>query len=160
MDEAFQARYLYLNEIVCGPLLEKRDKLNKYIEELTLLSDELRYYKNGIEKLTKVEFNEMLERLKTSAGSKFAVLHHEMADLQRDLEGINTLGNEFFELTNLNPILPNNSEPAPKAIVPFLLRSRYLQEEAENLIAKPIKTSVEIYPYDLPRELTERKLIL
>lgn len=57
MDEAFQARYLYLNEIVCGPLLEKRDKLSKYLEELTLLSDELRYYKNGIEKLTKVEFN-------------------------------------------------------------------------------------------------------
>lgn len=44
--------------------------------------------------------------------------------------------------------------------MPFLLRSKYLQEEAENLIAKPIKTSVDIYPYDLPRELTERKLIL
>jgi palmitoyltransferase len=28
------------------------------------------------------------------------------------------------------------------------------------LIAKPIKTSVEIYPYDLPREITERKIIL
>lgn len=83
-----------------------------------------------------------------------------MADLQRDLEAINSLGNEFFELTNLNPIAPNAAEPAPKAIVPFLLRSRYLQEEAENLIAKPIKTSVEVYPYDLPRELTERKLIL
>jgi hypothetical protein len=51
-----------------------------------------------------------------------------MADLQRDLEAINALGNEFFELTNLNPIAPNTSEPTPKAIVPFLLRSRYLQE--------------------------------
>jgi hypothetical protein len=35
----------------------------------------------------------MLERLKGSSGSKFAILHHEMADLQRDLEGINALGN-------------------------------------------------------------------
>lgn len=70
----------------------------------------------------------MLERLKNSSGSKFAILHHEMADLQRDLEAINALGNEFFELTNLNPIAPNPSEPTPKAIVPFLLRSRYLQE--------------------------------
>lgn len=60
MDEAFQARYLYLNEIVCGPLLEKRDKLTKYLEELTFLSDELRYLKNGIEKMTKIEFSEML----------------------------------------------------------------------------------------------------
>jgi hypothetical protein len=39
---------------VCGALLEKRDKLNKYLDELTLLSDELRYVKNGVEKLTKV----------------------------------------------------------------------------------------------------------
>ena len=35
----------------------------------------------------------MLERLKTSSGGKFAILHHEMADLQRDLEAINALGN-------------------------------------------------------------------
>lgn len=85
LDEAFQARYLYLNEIVCGPLLQKRDQLNKYLEELTVLSDELRYVKGGVEKLTKVEFAEMLERLKGSAGGKFAILHREMADLQRDL---------------------------------------------------------------------------
>jgi hypothetical protein len=93
IDEAFQARYLYLNDMVCGALLEKRDKLNKYLDDLTVLSDELRYLKNGIEKMTKIEFSEMLERLKTSAGGKFAILHHEMADLQRDLEAINALGN-------------------------------------------------------------------
>lgn len=48
IDEAFQARYLFLNEIVCHDLIEKRDKLNKFLEELTLLSDELRYVKNGV----------------------------------------------------------------------------------------------------------------
>lgn len=35
--------------------------------------------------MTKTEFSEMLERLRTSSGGKFAILHHEMADLQRDL---------------------------------------------------------------------------
>lgn len=39
LDEAFQARYSYLNELVCGGLLEKRDRLSKYLEELTLLGD-------------------------------------------------------------------------------------------------------------------------
>ena len=43
--------------------------------------------------MTKIEFSEMLERLKASSGGKFAILHHEMADLQRDLEAINALGN-------------------------------------------------------------------
>jgi|688.fasta_scaffold1217605_2 hypothetical protein len=56
IDEAFQARYLYLNDIVCGPLLERRDKLNSYLEELTVLSDELRYVKSGVEKMSKMEF--------------------------------------------------------------------------------------------------------
>lgn len=56
IDESFQARYLYLNDIVCGPLLERRDKLNSYLEELTVLSDELRYVKSGVEKMSKMEF--------------------------------------------------------------------------------------------------------
>jgi hypothetical protein len=29
LDEAFKARYLYLNELVCNDLLAKRDQLNK-----------------------------------------------------------------------------------------------------------------------------------
>lgn len=36
-------------------------------------------------------------------------------------------------------------------MVPFLLRAKFLQEQAEELISKPIKTSVDVYPYDLPR---------
>lgn len=68
IDEAFQARYLYLNDIVCGPLLERRDKLSAYLEELTVLSDELRYVKSGVEKMSKMEFAEMIERLKISSG--------------------------------------------------------------------------------------------
>ena len=93
-----------------------------------------------------------MERLNISAGNKFAILNHEMATLQRDLESINNLGNEFFELTNMNP--ENNTVPETnphKGMVPFLLRSKFLQEEAEELISKPIKTSVDVYPYDLPR---------
>lgn len=45
-------------------------------------------------------------------------------------------------------------------MVPFLLRAKALQEEAEDLISRPIKTSVDVFPYDLPRDVTERKLIL
>ena len=32
LDECFKARYLYLNEVVCGELLTKRDKLNQKLE--------------------------------------------------------------------------------------------------------------------------------
>ena len=93
VDEAFKARYLYLNEIVCNDLLAKRDDLNQKIDEINVLTDELRFVKNGIEKVTKMEFNETMERLHISAGNKFAILNHEMACLQQDLEAINMLGN-------------------------------------------------------------------
>lgn len=39
IDEIFKARYLYLNEVVCGDLLKKRDRLMKKIEDLITLSD-------------------------------------------------------------------------------------------------------------------------
>ena len=60
----------------------------------------------------------------------------------------------------MNPESSAPSENNPKGMIPFLLRTKYLQEEAENLISKPIKTSIEVYPYDLPREVAEMKLLL
>jgi len=39
IDESFKARYLYLNELVCGELIERRDRLNKRLGDLTLISD-------------------------------------------------------------------------------------------------------------------------
>lgn len=74
-------------------MLAKRDDLNKKVDDINVLTDELRYVKNGIDKVTKMEFNETMERLHISAGNKFAILNHEMACLQQDLEAINTLGN-------------------------------------------------------------------
>jgi palmitoyltransferase len=43
---------------------------------------------------------------------------------------------------------------------PFLLKSRFIYEQIEHLVLKPFKTDIVIYPYDLPRELTELRLLL
>jgi hypothetical protein len=40
----------------------------------------------------------------------------------------------------------------------FLLRSRSLYDNLEYLVTKPFKVSIDVYPYDLPRELTERRM--
>lgn len=61
----------------------------------------------------------------------------------------------------MNPENSSVPEANPnKGMVPFLLRSKLLQEQAEDLISKPIKTTVEVFPYDLPREVAERSLML
>lgn len=85
LDESFKARYLFLNELVCNDLLEKRDKLTAKLEQLNVICDELRYVKNGIEKGIKIELSETMDKLNISAGNKFAILNHEMACLQQDL---------------------------------------------------------------------------
>lgn len=43
---------------------------------------------------------------------------------------------------------------------PFLLRSRQIYENIEYLVSKPFKVNIDVYPYDLPRELTELRLQL
>ena len=54
LDEAFKTRYLYLNEVICNDLLGKREELNRKIEEINSFTDELRFVKGGIEKITKM----------------------------------------------------------------------------------------------------------
>mgnify|MGYP000918097077 FL=1 len=85
LEECYKARYLYLNELVCGGLINRRDSLTRQMEALNQTCEEIRYNKYGIEKMTKLEYGETLDRLRGSYGSKLAILHHEMAELQKDL---------------------------------------------------------------------------
>lgn len=60
-------------------------------------------------------------------GGKLAILHLEMSELQKDLEAINALGSEFFDLTSMNPET-FTAENNPKGMIPFLLRTKFLQD--------------------------------
>lgn len=41
--------------------------------------------------------------------------------------------------------------------VEFLLRAKILNENIEYIASKPFKVDIDIVPYDLPRELKEKK---
>ena len=158
MEECYRNRYTYLKELIYKDLLKKRDVLSQRILQLNEVMEELKYNKQVIEREIRMEFDEVLERLKVGYGGKLAVLYNAMAELQRQMENLNAVGKEFFELTNLSS--NESAETNPKGLIPFLLRSRHLQEEAENLIAFPIHETVNIYPYDLPREVNHKKQLL
>lgn len=70
--------------------------------------------KTIVERDARAEFSSILERLKSSEGSKLALLHHEISQLQQDLDSINDVGSLFYDLTN-------GDSPD---ICGFLLRSR------------------------------------
>jgi len=42
----------------------------------------------------------------------------------------------------------------------FLEKWKNIHSTIEHALTKPFKTSIEIMPHDLPRELAERRLIL
>jgi hypothetical protein len=39
--------------------------------------------------------------------------------------------------------------------IEFLINHSRIKENLENFIAKPFKKTIEVYPYDLPREMNK-----
>lgn len=92
----------------------------------------------------------MLERLNSAEGTKIALLDHDSSELERDIERIDGIYNQFNSLTN--DLLNKKVEYGE-----FLGRYGDLNELIEFSNAKPFKTTIDVTPNDLPRELTERK---
>jgi hypothetical protein len=44
---------------------------------------------------------------------------------------------------------------SPNDKIEFLLNHPRIKENLENFIAKPFKKSIEVFPYDLPREMNQ-----
>ncbi len=77
------------------------------------------------------------------------MLQHQMSILQKDLDLINDVASQFLSST---------SQQADA--LGFLLKSRGFYENIQQLAAKPFQTNIDVYPYDLPRELTEKRMEL
>ncbi|KAM3142964.1 hypothetical protein pb186bvf_005027 [Paramecium bursaria] len=148
LTDSFKQRSNKIQESIQANLLTKREQLLAQIHRIEYRIEEIKYVKTIIERDARAEFGGVLERLKSSEGSKLALLHHEITELQRDLDQINEIGSQFYDLKE-------QADPCP-----FLLKSRQLYETIEYLVAKPFKIQIDVYPYDLPRELTELRLQL
>ncbi|KAL4468003.1 hypothetical protein ABPG72_015873 [Tetrahymena utriculariae] len=149
LEEAFKSRVTKLRESIQGNLLEKRDQLLAQIHRIEYRIEEIKYVKTIIERDARNEYSGIIERLKSAEGQKLAILQHEMGELQKDLDRINDLGHTFRQFVN-----------KPEDPIDFLIRARSLYENIEFLVAKPFKVNIEVYPYDLPRELTDMRLQL
>ena len=63
-----------------------------------------------------------------------------------DIDRINDINSTFSSLTK-----------TPQDIVNFLLKFIVLNENVEYIAAKPFKVNIDVIPYDLPRELKEKR---
>lgn len=132
-------KFLYLIK-TC--LVQKRDQLVAQMYRLDYRMEEIKAVRSTIEQDSRLLFGGMLERLKSSEGYKTSVLQHEMAGIQQDIEAINSTISTFTELTN---------DGVPP--LEFMVKAPMLRQNIEYILGKQIKTDIEVYPYDLPREL-------
>jgi len=146
LHEAFHSRAAATHQVISGSILGKREQLINQVHKIDHRLEEVKYVKTIIERDVRAEFGGMLERLKSSEGIKLAVLQHEIAHLQRDVDKINDIVNVVNELTG------EKGDP-----IDFLLRCRHLTDTIEYTVAKPFKTTIEVFPYDMPRELGEQR---
>lgn len=87
--------------------------------------EEIKYVKSVIERDIKAEFEAMLDRLRNAEGGKLAVLAHDIAELQREIDRINDVVHTVNDLTT------PGQDP-----VKLLLRIRSLTENIENISAR------------------------
>ena len=109
--------------------MPKKDQLLAQIHRLEYRIEEIKYVKGIIERDIRAEFSSMLEKLNRAEGMKTTLLQHEIAEVQKDLEKISEIGEDFMELTGEKADLIN-----------FLLQSRRMYENIEFLLTKPLKS--------------------
>lgn len=144
ISEAFTSRYDYLVSGNYKLLTDKRDRL---IAQLNRIDNRIRdiqsaadYYDRDV----KTEYAGILERLKSAEGQKTAILQHDMAELQKDIERIDSI------FDTLDMYLQGELK---EDLVGFLIKFREIHEYIEFAISKPFKAKVDIVPNDLPRDL-------
>ena len=124
------------HSIITG-LIRKKDQLLAQSHRIEYRLEEIKYVKSIIERDIRAEFSAMLEKLNRAEGMKITLLQHEIAEIQKDFEKINEIGEDFMELTGERADLIN-----------FLLQSRRMYENIEFLLTKPIKSRENLLCFD------------
>ena len=86
--------------------------------------------------------------MEDSHGQKVSLLLNELHSLEKDLESIQS---------SENFMISQGDSPGQK--IEFLINHPRIKENLENFIAKPFKKSIEVFPYDLPREMNKLRVI-
>ncbi len=151
LHDAFVPRFNYVTSQLYTELLRKRDMLLAQIGRVDFRIGEVRNVRKVVDRGIKAEYVEMLERLKSAEGGKVAVLQHDIAELQKDVERIDLV---------LKVVDDYTQGDARGDFVGFLGKFKEIHDYMEYAVTKPFKTVVEVVPHDLPRELTERRNLL
>ena len=100
MNEAFRYRFETINKNIHESLVPKRAQLIGQIVRLDHRIEEVKTVKNVIERDIRNEYAGIMERLKSGEGVKNAILHHDMAEVQKDITRIDEILMFMEEISN------------------------------------------------------------
>eukprot|EP00742_Colponemidia_sp_Colp-10_P013158 GILJ01014851.1.p1 GENE.GILJ01014851.1~~GILJ01014851.1.p1 ORF type:complete len:822 (-),score=152.92 GILJ01014851.1:143-2488(-) len=106
---AFRSRLGQLQNLINSSLVHKKESIHNELQQIEIRMDEIRNARQRIERDTKVEYNRIVERLRGAEGIKMAVLQHDVAELQREIDRIQHVSKEVAEVYQFNM----NRQPAP-----------------------------------------------
>ena len=139
LDEAFRYRFEMTNKSIHQSLVPKRAQLIGQIVRLDHRHDEIKTVKSIIERDIRNEYAGIMERLKSAEGVKTAVLQHDIAEVQKDITGIDEVL-MFMEKISTAQVSAADPSAAPVQSTPdvigFLHGYRQLHENIEHSITK------------------------
>lgn len=132
--EAYKPKITKLSQLIWSALLPKRDQLIAQIHRIDYRGEEVRYVKTIIERDARAEYGGIIERLRSAEGVKLAILNHETTELQKDIDRIAEIIQNFNDLAG-----GAAGDPAQ-----FLAKFQVLNENIEYMIAKPFKGTLDV----------------
>ena len=145
--DSFHKKYNYLNQMINRNIKSKYAQSMNQLQYLDYVTEQVKNYKNNIERGIRKDFSEMIDNLDSIEGKKLAVINYDSAILQKDINMMQEIMNYLNEMNNNE----NND------MIAFLLRYKQINEMIEYILAKPVKTKIDITLDDFPREQEENR---
>jgi hypothetical protein len=117
------------------------------LQYLDYVSEQVKSYKNNIERGIRKVYTEILDNLNSIEGKKLAVINYDSVVLQKDINMMQEIMSYLNEMNNNE----NND------LISFLLKYKQINEMVEYILAKPIKTKIDITLDDFPIEQEENR---
>jgi len=149
-------------------LLSKKEHLLQQMRFVRARAEEVQSVRRAIERETLADTETILHRLRGAEALKLSLLKHDMDQLQHDVDEIDgfakmlkadTLNNSLSSNSNSkNNNSNNNNIGLDHSVLPMSTRSKYLEmcAEAERIVNKPFKTSIDVRADDFDRETVDR----
>ena len=175
--ESYRARYDRLRGMLTSKLLPKREHLLQLRRQLQNTSVEVSAKKSSIEKETRTDSEEILERLRAVESMRQSSIKHQILKLESDLEGIERIMRRVEQanddglyqaatgvlLTSAAPgQTPVETVRAPRAasMVELIQQFADLSHGIEELANKNLEVQIDFPVDDFPRETAERLEVL